>query len=267
MVGFRKLCGNCEQRGHQAVTCRQPCFACGGNHKYFQCDDPDLLHDALRQANRNRVKWQGLGAKTTDKKGKTGMTESGAGRHWIRQPYDPEYVPARERSPKRAYLDKVSHASDRCKTYLRILWEPTEPEAMDALINNGFSTDVCLDRSGCEVHCKGTLKVHYYASGDRFDRKLHCHGVPEKARHRFHWLSGSIFHGHHKLDTADVCGVVQCFSAGKSVETASQDTGLYWGTVGGALRQTSHCRHTAGSTTTRRGGDVRNLSSSILVMV
>ena len=104
---------------------------------------------------------------------------------------------------------------------------------MDALINNGFLTDVCLDRFGCEVHCKGTLKVHYYSSGDRFDRNLHCHGVPEKARHRFHWLFGSVFHGHHKLDAADTCGVVQCFPAGKSVEIASQDTGLYRGTVGG----------------------------------
>ena len=90
------------------------------------------------------------------------MKESGAGRHWIRQPYDPEYVPDREKSPKRAYLDKVSHAFDRCKTSLRVLWDQSESMAMEALMDGGFLTDVCIDRSGREVQCKGILKVQYY---------------------------------------------------------------------------------------------------------
>ena len=102
---------------------------------------------------------------------------------------------------------------------------------MEAQMGGGVLTDVCIDKFGREVQCKGILKVAYYKKGDRFDRKLNCHGVPENARHRTHWLSGSVFQGHRMLGAADVCGVVQCFAAGKSVEIASQDTELYRGTV------------------------------------
>ena len=57
-----RLCGNCGRKGHQAVTCVEPCFACGGAHRYYACDDPQLYHVAKRQAARNRVKWTGYGA-------------------------------------------------------------------------------------------------------------------------------------------------------------------------------------------------------------
>jgi hypothetical protein len=227
----RRICGNCGVRGHQAVTCVEPCFACQGKHQYFECDHPDLYHDALRQANRNRVQWQGFGAQDHNKKSKSGMKESGTGKYWVRQHYDPEYAPERDRSPKRVYLDTHGHPSDRCKISLRTLWDQTEPMAMEALIDGGFLSDICLDKGGDPVPCKGILMVHYYSKDDRHDRKLHCHGVPEKQRHRQHWLAGSPFQGHYRLDALDVCGVLQSFGAGKSVEIASQDTGLYRGTV------------------------------------
>ena len=111
----KRLCGNCGFRGHQAVTCTMPCFACGGDHKYFECDH----HDSKRQANRNRVQWKGYGSCAKEHKSKGGMKESGAGKFWVRTEYDPEYTPKRDISPKRAALDKCPHASDRCRTALR----------------------------------------------------------------------------------------------------------------------------------------------------
>ena len=87
------FCGNCGVRGHQAGTCTAPCFACGGAHKYFECDHPVLHVDAKRQANRNRAEWMGYGAKAQEKKRKVGMKESGAGKYWVRKEYDPEYTP------------------------------------------------------------------------------------------------------------------------------------------------------------------------------
>ena len=120
-----------------------------------------------------------------------------------------------------------------------------EEMSMNALIDNGFLTDMCLNSRGEDVRCKGVLKVQYYSKRDRHDRKLCCHGVPEKSRHRFHWFIRSVFQGHHRLDAADVCGVVQCFGAGKSVEIASQDTGLYRN-CRRAVRQAAHRRHIAG---------------------
>ena len=80
-----RLCGNCGRRGHQAVTCVEPCFACGGNHKYYECDDPDQHHVAKKQANRNRVVWKGWGANSQTSKRKSGMKESGAGKFWVRK--------------------------------------------------------------------------------------------------------------------------------------------------------------------------------------
>ena len=78
-VDKRRLCGNCGVRGHQAVTCLAPCFACGGAHKYFECDDPQLHHEARRQAARNRVEWTGFGSKAKVHKGRGGHE---GGRCW-----------------------------------------------------------------------------------------------------------------------------------------------------------------------------------------
>lgn len=141
----RRLCGNCGERGHQAVTCTRPCSACGGAHKYFECPDPDLHVGARRQAARNRVAWRGYGSVEKDKKGKAGMKESGTGRYWIPKDYDPEYTPQRDLTPKRAALDKCPHASDRCRTALRTLWDQEEGWAMNALMDGGFLADCCLD--------------------------------------------------------------------------------------------------------------------------
>ena len=233
----RRICGNCGCRGHQAVTCLQPCFACGGDHKYFQCDSPDMHHEALRQANRNRVKWQGFRAKASVSKtaGSKDSGQSGIGRYWVRQAYDPEYTSEREKSPKRKVLDKVHHVSDRCKVSLRTLWDQTEPMIMNALIDGGFLTDHCLGKDGKDAECKGILCVQHYAKEGRVDRKLCCTGVPEKERHRLHWLTGSVFQGHYRLDAHDVVGLLQCFGAGKSVEVTAQDTGLHRNTVGPLL--------------------------------
>jgi hypothetical protein len=231
----RRICGNCGVRGHQAATCQEPCFACGGEHKYFECDHPDFYMMAKRQANRNRVAWKGLGAKAVQPKCSGGMKQSGTGKYWLRQPYDPEYTPERDKSPKRKYLDKVRHPSDRCKVSLRVLWDQTEEMAMNSLIDGGFLTDTCLDRQGNEVPCKGTLCVYYYTKEERHDRKLCCVGVPETQRHRMHFLAGSVFQGHTRLDAQDVCGVLQCFAAGKSPEVTSMDTGLHRTTVGPLL--------------------------------
>ena len=100
-IDARRTCGNCGIRGHVATTCVQPCFACQGNHKYYECDHPDLYHEAQRMANRNRVKWQGFGSTARSHKGTSGMKESGTGRYWVRQHYDPDYVPEREIVPRR----------------------------------------------------------------------------------------------------------------------------------------------------------------------
>ena len=54
-VELKRICGNCGIRGHQAVTCAEPCFACGGDHKYFECTHDQLHHEAKRMASRNRV--------------------------------------------------------------------------------------------------------------------------------------------------------------------------------------------------------------------
>ena len=54
------------------------------------------------------------GAVERSSKGTSGMKESGAGKFWIRQEYDPEYTPSRDISPKRAALNKCPHSSDRC---------------------------------------------------------------------------------------------------------------------------------------------------------
>jgi hypothetical protein len=234
-----RLCGNCGLRGHQAVTCTQPCFACGGAHKYFECDDPEVHHVAKRQANRNRVQWKGFGASHKSAKGRTGMKEHGAGKFWVRKEYDPEYTPQRDISPKRAALLKTPHPSDRCKTSLRILWDQTEEQSMNSLIDGGFLTDTCLNKNGSELPCPGTLCVQYSCrahgkgkeAGEQTNRKLGCVGVAEKHRHRFHWLAGSVFQGHYKLDAKDVTALLESFAASKSPEESSIDTGLNRDTV------------------------------------
>lgn len=230
----RRLCGNCGVRGHQAVTCLEPCFACGGSHAYYECDHPAKHVVAKRQANRNRVKWQGYNAVHADHHGGGGMKPSRAGRDWVRKEYDPEYTPARDISPKRACLNKFSHISDRARVSLRNLWAMREEEAMECLMDGGFLTDVCLDRAGEDAVCSGTLKVQF-SDGKQVERKLLCSGVPEKQRHKFHWLSGSVFQGHTKLDALDVVGAVFAFAAGKNIETAALDTGLNRSTMGHLL--------------------------------
>lgn len=232
-----RLCGNCGRRGHQAVTCTAPCFACGGAHKYFECDDEELHVVAKRQANRNRVLWRGWGSVKKVHKTKAGMKESGVGKQWVRKEYDPEYTPKRDISPKRAALQKTPHASDRCKTSLRQLWCQTEEESMSHLIDSGFLTDTCLSKDGSELPCKGILCISYRKREDKkgnvqHNRVLQCRGVPENQRHRFHWLQGSVFQGHTKLDASDVTGILQCFAASKSPEQASMDTGLNRDTCG-----------------------------------
>ena len=187
---------------------------------------------ALRQANRNRVAWKGWGSKQKTSKGRSTMRESGAGRLWIPQEYDPEYTPKRDVTPTRARRDKVPHASDRCDTSLRVLWECSEQQIMDTLIDGGFLADACLDKHGQEVGCKGILHVQYSCSGSQHNRKLHCSGVPEKQRHRCHWLLGSVFQGHRQLDAKDVAGILSSFGASKTVDATSIDTGLNRTTVG-----------------------------------
>ena len=124
--GGMRMCGNCGVLGHQAVTCKEPCFACGGDHKFYQCDDPVRYVAALRQASRNRVGWAGYNAKKHIDKGRTGMKDSHAGQDWVRKEFDPGYTPARDLSPKRMKLNKLSHASDRCRAPLRSLWSMPE---------------------------------------------------------------------------------------------------------------------------------------------
>ena len=41
-----------------------------------------------------------------------------------------------------------------------------------------------------------------------------------------HWLQGSVFQGHTKLDAKDVSGIAHCFARSKNPEDASCDTGL-----------------------------------------
>ena len=203
-VDSRRLCGNCGLRGHRAETCTAPCFACGGNHKYFACDHPELHADARRQASRNRVVWHGYGSVKKDRKGKPGMKSSGAGRFWARKEYDPEYTRQRDISPKRVALDKVPHASDRCRTSLRTLHEQEEAWAMEALMDGGFLTDFCIDNRGKDIHCPGRLMVHYHIGKDgQHNRKLYCVGTGNGSRHRYHWLHGSVLQGHTKLDAKD----------------------------------------------------------------
>jgi hypothetical protein len=41
-----------------------------------------------------------------------------------------------------------------------------------------------------------------------------------------HWLQGSVFQGHTKLDAKDVSGVLHCFARSKGPDETSTDTGL-----------------------------------------
>ena len=202
-----------------------------GQHRYFECDHPEHHAVAKRQANRNRVEWKGYGAKLSAKKSgsKVGMKDShDKAREWIRQPWDPEYTPAGDVTPKRAYLNKCSHISDRTKLSLRALWQMDEADAMECLIDGGFCTDVCLDKQGQIVQCTGVLKVCYANKKGQENRQLRCaFGGSHKLRHKLHWLAGSVFQGHSKLCARDVVGVLQAFGACKSIELAAMDTGLH----------------------------------------
>jgi hypothetical protein len=160
------------------------------------------------------VKWTGYGSVSRATKAKSGMKESGMNR--IRKEYDPEYTPARDVSPKRACLNKWGHPSDRCRTSLRVLWDLSKKEAMIGLMDGGFCTDVCVNSSGQELPCKDVLAVAY-SFGKQEQRQLCCSGVKSSERHRMHWLHGSVFQGHTKLDAKDVLGVLESFGASKTV--------------------------------------------------
>ena len=234
VAGFDKarLCGNCGTRGHNGVSCPQPCFACGGDHRYYQCSDPDLHGPALRQARRNRVAWEGFGSLNKDASKRKGMKPSGAGHDWVRKEYDPEYTPARDVSPKRAVLNKFGHVSDRARMSLRILWSLSEEDQMRALLDGGFLTDKCLDLSGSQVVCPGLLDLYCTSTDQQAERKLRCSGVPHKQRHTRHWLHGSVFAGHTRLSASDVSGMLLSFAASKNIEATAIDTGLHRSTVG-----------------------------------
>lgn len=108
-----------------------------------------------------------------------------------------------------------------------------ENELMCALIDGGVVNDVCLDQRGEEVQCMGTLRVYYIEGENRqTERKLICGGVSHAHRHKMHWLQGSVFQGHTKLNACDAAGVLRSFGACKSVEQASIDTGLSRETIG-----------------------------------
>ena len=154
------------------------------------------------------------------------MKPSGAGQYWAREEYDPEYTTSRDVSPKRSGLQKHKHVSDRRRASLRSVWGQDESQTMSSLIDGGFLTDFCLDKDGRDLKCPGTLNVQYYESEGQHNRKLYCSGVPEKHRHRMHWLSGSIFQGHARLDAKDVTGVLSCLASSKSAEQIAMDTGL-----------------------------------------
>jgi hypothetical protein len=177
------------------------------------------------------VKWAGYGAVDRDSKSRAGMKPSGAGKYWVPKEYDPDYTPSRDISPKRAYLDKHGHPSDRCRTSLRVLWGLTEEETMVSLIDGGFLTDTCLGKDGRELPCKGILGVSYY-SGKQEQRGLCCTGVSKAERHRMHWLCGSVFQGHTKLNAGDVSGLLSCFASSKNIEATSMDIGLSRDSVG-----------------------------------
>ena len=160
------------------------------------------------------------------------MKVSGAGRDWVRKEYDPEYTASRDKSPKRAYLDRVTHMSDRCHTSLRFVWMLPEEEAIRSLLDGGFANDVCLDQRGEEAPCRGVLNVYYNKGSAQTQRYLMCGGVPHKQRHKMHWLRGSVFEGHVKLNANDVAGVLHCFGTSKGVDPTSSDTGLGRDTIG-----------------------------------
>ena len=134
----------------------------------------------------------------------------------------PEYTPAREASPKRAIMDRFDHISERSRTSLRVLWDMTEEDAQDALIDGGFLADECLSQDGSVLGCAGTLHL----SGGSAMRGLACKGVANKFRYRIHWLAGSVFQGHRYLGAKDILGIVACFGSGKDTELTALDTGI-----------------------------------------
>ena len=140
------------------------------------------------------------------------MKPSGVGRRWIRQPWDPEYTPSRDISPTRAVLNKKDHMSDRAVVSLNGLWLMTSEQQMDVLLDGGLLTDECVDKSGNPLRCPGVMRTFYSSSGGEEKRKLVCSGVPNKHRHRFHWLMGSIFDGHRMLTVREVVGLVYGFA-------------------------------------------------------
>jgi len=178
----------------------------------------------------------GHGAKIKDHKRTSCLKPSGAGRDWVRQPWDPEYTPSGDITPKRAYLNKRNHMSDRATVLLNGLWSISDIDLMNAMLDAGFLSDECLSPTGEVLCCPGVVETVHSASshpstGSHTTRQLRCVGVSNANKHRIHWLTGSVFQGHRLLSIRETIGVIQCFAAKKSNEATAMDTGLHRTTV------------------------------------
>ena len=64
------------------------------------------------------------------------------------------------------------------------------------------------------------------ADGPCTERRMVCRGVPSSQRHRFHWITGSVFHGHRLFSEREATGVLMCFAVKADVEASAVLTGL-----------------------------------------
>ena len=102
---------------------------------------------------------------------------------------------------KKAVLMKFPHISDRTPTSLRILWDLSEEEATEVLMDGGVLIGQCLGPTGEVLHCPGTLCIFYNKDdkeGGQERRQMRCQGVPQKYRHNLHWLGGVSVSGRHQ---------------------------------------------------------------------
>ena len=85
-----------------------------------------------------------------------------------------------------------------------------------------------MNPHGATVKCSGVLNTFM---SDSNVRMLLCKGVPNNQRHRVHWLTGSVFHGHRLLAVRETIGILLCFAAKLDVESTAIVTGLNRKTV------------------------------------